>query len=235
MIPKINHVPKYDVVIPSTGKEVRFRPYLVKEEKVLLTAFQSQDRKSGLKAIVDTIAACIDDEIDIRKLTMYDVEYLFTKIRSKSAGEKANITVKCSKCKTANPVEVDIDNVTMEAKEQQKRIQLTDEISVDIGYPSYVALLSNDRLMNATERHNKVINTIAESLITIYTDEEKINVKEESQEELISFVESLDDKQFTELRKFIENGPRMVYNIDFKCVSCGHDNHNEVKEAEDFF
>ena len=90
-LPQLNEVPKYNITIPSTGKKVRFRPYLVKEEKILLMAVESGDNTMALEAVVDTIEACIVDKIDTSRLTTFDVEYLFTQIRAKSSGESVNI------------------------------------------------------------------------------------------------------------------------------------------------
>jgi len=88
-LPKLNDAPKYEIVVPSTGQKVRYRPYLVKEEKILMLAMESQDQRSALSAIVDTIGSCVQDDLDTKNLTTFDVEYLFTQIRSKSVGETA--------------------------------------------------------------------------------------------------------------------------------------------------
>ena len=90
-LPKLNDQPKYDIVVPSSQTKVRYRPYLVKEEKVLMLAMESKDSKKALGAIVDTIGACVQDELDTSTLTTFDVEYLFTQIRSKSVGETSEI------------------------------------------------------------------------------------------------------------------------------------------------
>lgn len=235
MIPTLNDTPKYDLVIPSTGKEIRFRPYKVKEEKVLLTAFQSEDKKHGYKAIAETVQACIGDQADISKLTMYDLEYMFTKIRSKSSGEEANLNIKCSECNTANEVSVNIDSVVSEQKDANKKIKLDDSISVELKIPSFLQLIDDEDLMNTVQRHEKVIKTIAHSIKLIYTNDEVIDVSEEKFEDVVNFVESLNEQQFKEIHKFVEDRPKLIYNIDFKCISCSHDNHYEVKEAKHFF
>src|SRR5210317_712407 len=105
-LPKLNDSPKYDLVIPSSKQKVRYRPYLVKEEKVLMMAMESQDMNAVLSAVVDTVAACVQDPIDKTKLAMFDVEYMFTQIRSKSVGETSKINVKCQHCEERNEVTV---------------------------------------------------------------------------------------------------------------------------------
>ena len=110
-LPKLNDTPKYSVKIPSTQKTVRFRPFLVKEEKVLLLAMESDDTKDIVLAILDTISACVADNIDVKKLTTYDVEYLFTQIRAKSVGETTSVSIECESCKEKNQVTVDINSI----------------------------------------------------------------------------------------------------------------------------
>src|SRR6056300_818118 len=112
-LPKLNETPKYEVEIPSTGKTVRFRPYLVKEEKVLMMAFESGDQKAALRAIVDTIEACIVDKIDATNLATFDVEYLFTQIRSKSVGESSTLMIKCKECEKQNEYKFDVSQVNV--------------------------------------------------------------------------------------------------------------------------
>ena len=97
-LPKLNTAPLYELAVPSTGQTVSFRPYLVKEEKVLMMAFESGDQKQALKAIVSTIDACVQEKLTVRDLATFDVEYMFTQIRSKSAGEKSTVMLKCKEC-----------------------------------------------------------------------------------------------------------------------------------------
>ena len=104
-LPKLNDAPKYEIAVPSTGQKVRYRPYLVKEEKVLMLAMESQDQRSALNAIVDTIESCVQDDLNTKDLTTFDVEYLFTQIRSKSVGETAKIGVTCTHCDQQNEIE----------------------------------------------------------------------------------------------------------------------------------
>ena len=111
MIPKLNDTPKYELNIPSMNKQVKFRPYLVKEEKVLMMAFESKDQKAALDAVAETITSCVNDEIQIKDLKLYDIEYMFTKIRAKSVGEQAKLLVTCTSCQSKNEKSGDIEKV----------------------------------------------------------------------------------------------------------------------------
>ena len=110
-LPVLNEAPKYQMNIPSTGQTVRFRPFLVKEEKVMMVAMESENPSDILNTVTDTISACVIDELDTSKLTTFDVEYCFLKIRSKSAGEKADMIFKCEKCESENEVSINIDDL----------------------------------------------------------------------------------------------------------------------------
>jgi hypothetical protein len=235
MIPKLNDKPKYEITIPSTKKMVRFRPYLVREEKVLLTAFESGDKRQGLRAVVDTIVACSEEELDPKSLTMYDVEYLFTKIRAKSAGEVVNFNAKCKHCQLDNPVEIDIDAVEMKIAPQRKKIKITDEITVEVAIPGYLDVLKNEELIYGNNENLRMINSIAESITTFFTPDSRVEASDEKFEDIMEFVESLDEAQFRPLADFVNTGPTMIYRFGFDCLDCGKHSDYEVKDARTFF
>ena len=123
-LPKLNGNPKYEMTIPSSNKTVRFRPYLVKEEKVLLMAFESNDMSQAMKAIIDTIEVCVDDDIKTKDLTTFDVEYMFTKLRSKSVGESSRLSIECTDCSHKNDISVNIEEIEIEMKNPTQLIEL---------------------------------------------------------------------------------------------------------------
>ena len=134
-LPKLNESIKYTTKIPSNGKQVKFRPYLVKEEKILMMALESEDKKVALDAISDTIAACIDEDINVYNLPVFDIEYLFTQIRSKSVGESSDINIKCSECSTPNQVSIDLSKIKVAVPKTIKPIKLTDDMTLTLKYP----------------------------------------------------------------------------------------------------
>ena len=136
-LPKLNDAPKYEIAVPSTGQKVRYRPYLVKEEKVLMLAMESQDQRSALNAIVDTIESCVQDDLNTKDLTTFDVEYLFTQIRSKSVGETAKIGVTCTHCDQQNEIEIKLDDIKVGNPDGlETNIELTDNITLLMRWPS---------------------------------------------------------------------------------------------------
>lgn len=233
-LPKINGTPKFIMNIPSTGKQVRYRPYLVKEEKVLILAFESGDKVQTLNAVVDTIASCLEDGhgVDINKLTTFDVEYMFTQIRSKSVGEVAQLRVKCTECDTFNDQEVDLETITVDVPKASV-IKITDDISIKMKYPPYVELIKKD--IQSGNQVELGFEMIRECMESIMTDEENFLVKDHDPKDLEEFIESLTSEQFEKMTNFLAEIPTMKKELNFKCVSCGHDNHVMLEGMSDFF
>ena len=233
-LPQLNATPKYELNIPSTGQAVRFRPYLVKEEKVLMLAMESKDEKHMYSAIVDTIESCVTDEISRNKLTTFDVEYMFTQIRSKSVGETANIGLKCSECEHANDVSINLDDVKVHMPEISNIIKLTDDVSIEMKWPTYLAMLDSGmhKENNQTEATFELVISCIDKVLT---DDEQIYLSDESKSEAMRFVESLNTTQFNMIKEFMEHMPSMKSNVEFVCEECGHHNKYTLQGMNDFF
>ena len=143
-LPKLNDTPKYSLTIPSSGKKVNYRPYLVKEEKILMMASETGTQSSTVQAIVDTILACVDAEIDKNDLTSFDVEYMFLNLRSKSVGEKANVTIECIECMEHNDLEIDLSTIEVSKPALSNQIEITDNITLHMSYPNFKAIMDAD-------------------------------------------------------------------------------------------
>lgn len=234
-LPKLNTAPLYETKVPSTGERVSFRPYLVKEEKVLMMAFESGDQKQALKAIVTTIEACLQESINIYELATFDVEYLFTQIRSKSAGEKATVLLKCQHCETQNEIDVDLSAIEVEVKDELKFVELTDEVMVEMKYPPYKAVMETD--LNGDQVKlglDMVVASIAAIVVKNGLEEERTDTKDVSKKELMEFIESMTSEQFEKITTIIGDLPAMKHDAKFKCINCGHDNEVELKGISDF-
>ena len=233
-LPKLNTSPKYETVIPSTGKTVRFRPYLVKEEKVLLMAFEQNDPIAAMKAIIDTIVVCVDGDLKHTELATFDVEYLFTQIRAKSVGEKSQINVKCTNCEHLNLNEVDLSTVSVDTVEPEETVvDLGDDIFVELKYPTAYDLISlQDPESSASET---LVATIVASIDGIQTEKERIDASEVSKEELQEFVESMTGQQFKSVSEWVGKIPAMEKEIEFECKNCGTHNTQKLRGLVDFF
>lgn len=230
-LPKLNDSPKYEVKIPSTGKTVRFRPYLVKEEKVLMMAFESGDQVAALKAIVDTIQACVVDDLDVARLATFDIEYLFTQIRSKSVGESSTLMIKCSECEKRTEYSFDVSAVKVEMPKIDNLIELTPSVSIELEYPTYQTVMNSD--LNGNELEVGFIMA-ANCIKTILTEEEAISTSDVSKEELMEFVESMSQEQFRKIAEFLQTMPTMEHIAKFDCDWCGESNEIVLKGMQDF-
>lgn len=235
VLPILNDKPKYVMTLPSTGKEIKYRPYLVREEKILMVALESQDKSAAMNAIVDTIAACIYSDIDKNALTVFDIEYMFLKIRSKSVGEKIQIGLKCTNCEKVNEVEVDIEQLPLpEVENKEVFVDITDDIVLKMKYPNFrdMAELEKNTILSDTDKTFKLIISCMDS---IQTNDENILIKDEKEANVMNFIESLNTTQFNRIKDYVEAMPRVEYDIDFKCTDCGTENHGELRGVEDFF
>jgi hypothetical protein len=237
-LPKLNDTPLYDITIPSINLKTRFRPYLVKEEKVLLIALESEDEKQITQVIIDLIKACISEPIDEKKLTTFDMEYLFTQIRAKSVGETAKVILLCQSdtCQTSNEVSVPIAKAGVDlADGLDKNIDLTDDISIEMKYLSYYDILNAKEDKKDITESEIIFNNIILSMVSISANDERILFKDEGYEATIEFVNNLTTSQFGKLRDFVINTPRVKLKIDYKCKGCGHDNTVMLAGLHDFF
>ena len=230
-LPVLNETPKYTLTIPSTGKKVKFRPYLIKEEKVLLLASQNQDLGGIMGAVLDTIEACVTDPLDRRKLTTFDIEYMFLKIRSKSVGEIAEVGLKCQSddCSATTKVGVNLEEIECRKGQRDKVIQLDEKISVQMKYPSYSQIEFSD------DEQELGFQILASSIEAVMTDEERIDMEEEDPADVRRFLEQMNREQFDALSQFIEDMPQVKEDVNWVCETCGHNNHITLKGMSDFF
>ena len=231
-LPKLNSNPKYEMTIPSTKQGVRFRPYLVKEEKVLLMAFESQDTVQAMKAIIDTIVVCVDDKIVGADLTTFDVEYMFTKLRSKSVGERSNISIACTECDEKNEVSINIDELEIVLDNPSQTIELQKDVHVEMGYPSAKVLMDMKEGLSQTEQ---LIELVIYSIKKIMTEDEQIDAKDVSQKDLREFVDSMTGEQFKNISEFVATIPTLTKDIDFTCNKCDTENTHTLSGFTDFF
>ena len=233
-LPKVE-TPKYELKVPSTGKMVTYRPYLVKEEKILMMAMESQDNRQMIRAVKDVISACTEGEVDISKLAMFDLEYIFSMLRSKSVGETTSVGVKCESCETKNDVDVNIEGVRVNVPKDDsgKTIYLTDDIGVILRYPS-VDVISDFESRGGNEVDN-VFGMVGSCIETIFSGDDMYDVDQQSKKDLQEFVESLSTEQFNKIRQFVEDMPTAAIDVQFKCLNCGTDNDIEVKGLANFF
>ena len=225
---------KYKTIIPSLNKEVEYRPYLVKEEKILMIALESNDQKQILTAIKDVINNCLYDDIDVNKLAMFDIETLFLKLRSKSVGETTEVKAKCEKCEHEHVQQINFDDIKLpEVKNKITKIKLTDTVGVMLKYPSISDVEKHN--INEGESVENIMEIITVCIDSIYDADNVYSAKDESRKSLKEFIDSLNSQQFSKMTNFFESIPALAYNLKFKCNKCEHENEIELRGLQNFF
>lgn len=236
-LPKLDS-PTYELTVPSTGTKIPYRPYLVKEEKILMMAMESNDTNQMMNAVKDVIRSCTWVEgnvLDVDSLAMFDIEYIFTQLRAKSVGETATIKVDCQECEKSNEVDVDLQDVRVDVPQSDTTVvKLTDTIGVSLRYPA-VDTMMRAQVDESKSDVDRVFDLIAACIDSIYSGDEIFDASEQTDKELREFIESLNTKQFNEVREFIDNMPSAAVNVKFKCTSCSHDNQFDIKGLGNFF
>jgi len=231
-LPKIE-TPKYELTIPSTGKKVTYRPFLVKEEKILLIAQESEDESSLIRAMKEIISSCTFDEVNAGGITSFDLEYIFVKIRAKSVGEESEIGLPCSACGEINQVTVNLDDIKIpEVKPLPKKIQLTDTVGI---IPRYVSVDSLIEISKATNEGETVVKTIAASIESIYDENNVYPMEEASASDTAEFVESLNKSHIEKIEKIVSSAPLVQQTVHFTCTKCGEKNTTVLEGLQNFF
>ena len=202
-LPKIN-TPTYELVIPSTGKKVKYRPFLVKEEKILIMAMESEDATQITNAVKDVIKSCISTRgVKVEELATFDIEYLFLNIRGKSVGEEVEVLVTCpDDGVTKVPVLISLDEIQVQFDDtHSKDIKLDDNLTLRMRYPSMEEFVKNNFAVSEINL-DETFNVIMSSIEQIYSEEESWSAKDCTKKELREFVEQLSSKQFKEIENF---------------------------------
>ena len=231
-LPKISHT-KFKVELISQGKEIEMRPFLVKEEKILLMAMEGRDDDEIIESIIQILQNCIlTPGIKVKELPSFDVEHLFLKLRQKSIGETVQLTLKHkdeSKCNHATPVTIDLDKVKIKKDpNHNNRFKITPEIGVTMTYPTPKAL---ENLTNQSVE--SLFKLIASCIKEIYTTDEVF--ADFTQKEINEWVEQLSEEQLGKLVQFIQTMPYLSHMVKFQCPKCGDEESYELKGLKDFF
>lgn len=231
---------RYTATIPSTNREIQFRPFLVKEEKLLMVALESKDSNLTMRTLKDIINNCVFDELDVNTLTSFDIEWIFLKLRSKSVGEAAEIKLPCEECKVPADISINLDKIEMDrpVNAEDKIVMVSDDVGLELNYPS-VDLISkmdyDEEKMTPEEKMNLTLDLIVSSIKTIFDAETVHNSSDSTKTELIAFIDSLNSEQFAKVTAFFGELPALVHNVKFTCGQCGHKNDLELRGLQSFF
>ncbi len=233
----------YPLAIPSTGQEVKFRPFVVKDEKALMLAMQSEDEMTMVNTLRDLIRNCVQDEINVERLATFDLEYAFAQMRGKSVGEIVEIIGKCDNEEAGcvdNPkaqvkLQVDITQIPVTFPEgHDKKINLWGDVGVVMKYPTVETIIKYQGLSEDSDPE-KVFDIITESMEVIYEGDELHYIKDQTVEEVNDFINNLTSDQFAKVRQFFETIPSMKKEIEYTCPNCGRVHKKTLEGLQSFF
>ena len=211
--------PTYELTLPSTGKKIKYRPFLVKEEKLLILALDSKNQFEITNSVKDVIRKCVLTKgIKVDDLPTFDIEYLFLNIRAKSIGEDINLVVTCpDDKKTEVPVTIYVDEIeVIESKEHSKDITLDKDMTLRMKYPSLNQFIENNFYTkdNPETTVSKTFQLVADCMETVFTKEDAWDSNDYSPEERMQFIEQLSSKQFKQVSKFFATMPKLSHTIE---------------------
>ena len=208
--------PTYEIELPSTGQLIQYRPFLVKEEKLLIIALESEDTKQITTAVKNVIKNCILTKgIKIESLPTFDIEYLFLNIRGKSVGEELEVNIICPDDEgTIVPVKINIDDIQVKkSDEHEKNIKVDDRIYVEMKYPTLDQFIKNNFDFTSGSTVEQSFDLIASCIDQVYTEEESWSASDVSKKELIGFLEQMNASKFKEIERFFETMPKLSHEL----------------------
>ena len=230
--------PTYELTLPSSDRKIKFRPFLVKEEKILILAMESQDSKQIATAVKDVLKKCILTRgTKVEKLSTFDIEYLFLNIRGKSVGEDIEVMVTCpDDKKTQVPMSIHIDDIKVQKEKDHKRdIKLDDTYTLRMKYPSLSEFIKTNFDNVNDMKVDDTFDLIAQCIDQVYTEEESWSHQECTKKELSDFVESLNSNQFKMIENFFETMPKLAHKINVTNPNTKVESEIKIEGLQSFF
>lgn len=220
-------VPTFDVEVYSTKEKVRMRPFLVKEEKILILAAESSQRSDMIRAMQQVVTSCSDGKIDAEKLPFFDLQNIFIKLRAQSIGKDSEFNLICGECGHKTPMTLDLESIELKTHADHKnKVMITDDIGVLMRYPTAEVLSDEDLPM---------FDLVVSCIDKIFTRDEVHDAAEEGKEEVATFIDGLTTEQFEKIVEFFTTCPRISHIIEYTCSKCNTDNTVVVDGVENFF
>ena len=242
MLPKID-VPVYELNLISSGKKIRFRPFLVKEQKLLLMANQSDDAKDSLNVVKQICKNCIIDNIDVESLPVFDLEFIFLNLRARSVSEVINLQYKCNNkvkseageettCGNLEKFDVNLLEISpTKDPKHDKKIMLSDKLGIMMKYPTF-EMIANLKGQNEDETLMELLTICIDN---IFDQDNIYYTKDVTKEELEEFIDNLQQKDLEKIQEFFETAPKIKKDISFNCRKCGYKESIEVEGLQNFF
>ena len=234
-LPQVN-TPTYELAVPSTDEKIKYRPFLVREEKILMIAMEGKEQSGILDAVKQIVKSCTFDKFDMSKAPMFDVEYIFLNIRAKSVGEISTVNLRClDDNETFVKTEIDLTEVEVKMDEEHtNKIELTEEMGMIMTYPNLDSFADYDVTnINASN----MIDMIASCIAQIYDKkgEDVYDSKDSTHKELVDFIEQLNSKQFAEVQKFFDTMPKLTHTVTIENPKTKKKSEIVLSGLNDFF
>jgi len=233
MLP-VQAFPEFKATIPSTGQEIKFRPFTVKEQKVLLFAVQSEDAEDVVSSVEKILTNCILDPIDVRKLASFDIEYLFLQIRGKSIGEVLEFRIRhgeSNECKHTTDIGVNLEDIKVEMPTDfEKFVMLREDLGITLKFPS---LDDTPQLLMIMDDVTKFIDFLTTHVENVFDTEQVYD--NFTLDEMVEFIESLSTSQFEKIVEWYQKLPTLSHTIDYVCPKCGNPETIVLRGLSDFF
>jgi len=236
-LPKIS-TPTYELEIPSSKKKVKYRPFLVKEEKILIIAMESEDSNQIANAVKNVISNCILSKgVKVEELSTFDIEYLFLNIRGKSVGEEVEVLITCpDDNETQVPITINLDDIKIQVSEDHSRdIKLDDTLVLRMKYPSMNEFIKNNFSIGGDIGVDETFELISSCIEQVYSEEESWSASDCTKKELNEFLEQLSSKQFKEIEKFFDTMPKLSHLIQIKNPKTGVESEVALEGLSAFF
>ena len=229
-------LPTYELTIPSNGKKIKYRPFVVKEEKLLLLSLESQDEKEIEKSVKTLLKGCIQSRVKLEELAMFDLEYIFLQIRAVSIGEIVDMKVTCKDDeKTQVTYQMNLSEVgVIKPEGSDPKIMLNDELGVIMKYPAWNEFISGS-IMGKDPSTDTVLEIIAGCIDQIFDKEDVYDSSTTTKKEFVQFVEGLTNTQFEKIQQFFENIPRLEHKFTVKNPNTGVDSEFIINGLTNFF
>lgn len=230
-LPKLD-IPTYPIEVPSLNKRVDFRPFLVKEEKVLMIAQETDDQSKLLPVIKNIVKACSFEKLDPNECTATDLEYIFLQLRAKSVGETVSVQIKCEECDEYATVKINLEDIKItEAADLSNTIEITDSVGIVLKSLS----IKDAEKIDDADAEKAFNQTLMYSIESIYDADSVYPASESTEKELIAFIDSLSHSHLEKIQEYIQNIPKLTYTAKFTCEACGHENEIVLEGIESFF
>lgn len=225
---------KYELTVPSTGQKIEYRPFLVKEEKLLLLANETKDEQEQIRAMKQVIENCTFNSIDVNSLASFDIEYLFVKLRSKSVGENVEVSLNCGEdCKETVKLQINLNDIEVKFNPLfTNRIKLSESVGVIMRYPNYEDMIKLSQ-MQKKENSDEIMAFISSCIDKVYDEKQTYNTSDFTKEEVLKFMDELSQVGLKRIMSFFENMPYVEKTVKYSC--CGKEKEVTLRGAQSFF